>query len=167
MLPIAWALPVALSAAAPVEINRVEPAGGAWPLMEPLTYDSEMSIERAADGALWAAWQAYHRGKETILARHVRDARQGRFTLVTPQEGIHGHPHVAAVGATEAWVVWMTCEDGRWSVRARRIRDDTAGAIEVVSPPGVDAVNPTVCRSGERGVLVAWQALVDGRMTIQ
>lgn len=165
-LAAAWAVPVALGAAAPVEINRIEPIS-AWPLIEPLTYDSEMAVERAEDGALWAAWQTYRDGKEAILARMVRNSRQGRFTLVTPREGIHGHPQIAAFGETEAWVGWATCENGRWSVRARRIRDDVAGAVETVSPPGVDAVNPALCRWGGRGVLVAWQALVDGRMTIQ
>ncbi|MGH8020863.1 MAG: hypothetical protein ACREIA_21780, partial [Opitutaceae bacterium] len=149
-----------------VEINRVEPIK-AWPLLEPPTYDSEMSVERLADGTLWAAWQAYYGGKEAILARHVRDARQGRFIQVSPREGIHGHPDVVSMGANGAWVVWMSCDGGRWKVLARRITNEAAGDVVVVSPGGVDAVNPAAARSGPAGMWVAWQALVGGRMTVQ
>lgn len=149
-----------------LEINRVEPVS-AWPMLEPPTYDSAMTVERLEDGTLWAAWQAYAGGREAILARRVRDTRQGRFVLVTPQEGIHGHPHVVALGAKEAWVVWMTCDRGRWRVIARRIVDDVAGDAVEVSTPGIDAVLPGAVRSGAAGLRVAWQALVDGRMTVQ
>ncbi len=151
---------------AEVEINRAEPIS-AWPMMEAPTYDSEVSAQLLPGGALWAAWKTYHDGRETIVARLVKDRQRERFMLVSSEAGVCAGPQIVAFDEETAWFVWAQQRQGRWRIVARRF---TKGALEteqLVSPADHDAVSVAAVRDATSGLVLAWQAEIAGRMTIQ
>lgn len=137
------------------------------------TYDSHPSAVVRDDGSTWIAWHAYHRNRDSVLARHIGpEGDPGPIHEVSdPDTPVNGPPQIVATANT-VWVVWPASagKDHAWQIQARRFPDEkkTWQPIETVSGPAERAIYPAAWADEKtETILVAWSGHRDGRFRIR
>lgn len=134
------------------------------------SYDDFVSVARAPDGTLYAAYAAYFDGHDQI--RLHRRLPSGAWSTRTHVPLVRARadiwmPQVAVDASNRLWVIWSEqteltrTESGNWDLYARSYTDDTWGPIVRLTDDPKPDINPFVTVDARYNIVVVWQGHAD------
>jgi len=130
------------------------------------TSDSKAALAVSADDHQWAAWHAYHRGRDRVIARRIGPGRLGPAHVVSEEGHAHTAPLILTGTQGSVWVFWSALQRKRWTLLGRQFRSEAWQPIVQVSGIEGDALLPAAADLGGGRVMVTWSDDRNGRSRI-
>jgi hypothetical protein len=148
---LALIVPMVTSDAA--DSNKVKP----HLLSDKKTYDTQVSMCRAEDGTLWAAWVGYEfpYGDRLLVASEKKEQWSAPEALSTNHTQIV-RPTICSSG-NSIWVFWTQSGEELSGVVGARRENGKWSAQELINTAGVAAQNQEVVADKNGDIAVVWQ----------
>ncbi|MEZ5352037.1 MAG: hypothetical protein R2762_05325 [Bryobacteraceae bacterium] len=115
------------------------------------------SLQRAADGKLYLAWQSARSGNFDIYLRTYDGSRWSTEQKVSESAANDWEPTIAAANDGRVTVLWDTYDKGNYDVVSRTIQNGAPGPVQPIAATGAFEARPSAQYDKQGRLWIAWE----------